>query len=81
MIIFQIWLIFHFTFFVHIPDNPQIKIVALLQSVVRRPKRKRKLPFYAVLELVDNSEFTILLSYTSWDDMCRKFVACGVYLL
>ena len=67
---FKILLIFHFTFFLHKPDNPQIKIAAPLQSAAGRPQRKRKLSLNAVLELVESSKFMIFLKYISWHDMC-----------
>ena len=61
---------FHFTVSVHEPDNPQIKMAALLQSAAGRSKRKGKLPLNAVLERMDNSKFMILLNHTSWHDIC-----------
>ena len=56
----------------HKADNPQIKMTALLQKAAGRPKRKRKLTWHALLELVDNSKFMILLNYTSWHDYVLK---------
>ena len=51
-------------------DNLQIMMPALLQSAAGKLKRKCKLPLYAVLELMDNSKFIIVLNSTSCNDMC-----------
>ena len=50
------------------PDNPQIKMADLLQSAAGRPKKKRKFPLNAELELVDNNKFMILLCYVVFND-------------